>query len=217
MKLAYLASCFFDSTDKIWMLRDSAKRFGIDLNLYGLGEPHRGFIDCKVTRLLPELGKLAECGYTHVLYTDGPDTFFVAGPEEIWDEYASLGYPAWLVSAESNCYPHTDLALKIPESQRYPCTGQYMGEIEAILSGWRAMRAFYGPEDNEQGWMLHAIEDGAGIRIDQGRKIFRAEADNWNPGDPGCVLHFNGGYHDPVTGREARMRPVWDKVYGGTA
>lgn len=215
MNLAYLASCFFSTTEKIWMLRDSAMRFGIDLQLYGLNRPHLGFIDCKVTQLLPELEALLRKGYTHVLYTDGPDTFFVRGHEAIMEEYLALGSPAWLMSAERNCYPHTDLSLSIPEESRYPCTGQYMGEIETIREGWSAMRDLYGPGDNEQGWALRALSEGkTGMMVlDRQSRVFRSEADDWIPSYSACVLHFNGGYYDPHEGREPRMRPIWNKLY----
>jgi hypothetical protein len=29
---------------------------------------------------------------------------------------------------------------------------------------------------------------------------------------PGCILHFSGGYTDPVEGKNARMMPVWKQI-----
>ena len=216
MKLAYLATCFFGSTDDIWMLRDSAIKFGVDLKLYGLGKAFLpGFIDIKVTAMLPELEALLAQGYTHVLYTDGPDTFFVKGPREIEAAYEALGNPAWLISAETSCYPHTALGPILPMDKRCPNTGQYMGEIGVILEGWKKLKALYDDgTDNEQGWVIRGIVDGMlpEVTIDMGRYIFRSEADNYFPGMSGCVLHFNGGYWNPSEGKRDRMLPVWERV-----
>lgn len=220
MKLAYLATCFFGSTDDIWMLRDSAAKFGVDLKLYGLGKAFLpGFIEIKVTALLPELEQLSDQGYTHVLYTDGPDTFFVRGRQEIEAEYAALGAPAWLISAETSCYPHTHLGEKLPMDKRCPNTGQYMGEIETILDGWKKLKAAYDDgTDNEQGWVIRGIVDGIlpEVTIDMDRFIFRSEADNYEPFMSGCLLHFNGGYWDPTEGKQGRMLPVWERCNAAT-
>lgn len=216
MNLAYLATCFFGSTDDIWMLRDSAARFGIDLKLYGLGKAFLpGFIEIKIIALLPELETLQQHGYTHVLYTDGPDTFFVKGPAAIESEYAALGAPPWLISAETSCYPHTALGPLLPLDKRCPNTGQYMGEISTILNGWNKLKTLYDDgTDNEQGWIIRGIVDGhlSEVTIDMGRRIFRSEADNYTPEMSGCALHFNGGYWNPGEGKRSRMRPVWERV-----
>lgn len=216
MKLAYLASAFFPDLSPMWMLTESAARHDIPIQYYGLGRPFTGTVDTKIDALLPELDRLIAEGYTHVLYTDGNDTFFVRGPAQILHHYRVLGSPAWLLSAEKDCYPHTDLVGKVPVHLRYPNTGQYMGEIEAIAETWKVLRNIYGPGDNEQGWICRAFADEIVdyARVDTDRLIFRSAADDYAPHDSGCVLHFNGGYSAPGlgVGRMARMGPVWERL-----
>lgn len=218
MNLA-IVSCRCDplTSIKFRMFLHSARYFGYpDVIWYqgtSDGSVYHDFADAKVNRLLPVLEDLRDDGYTHVLYTDSTDAFFVELPSIILIQYHYLGSPPILFSRERGCYPHQDLI--IPEHLQFPNTGQYMGEITALIDMWTSVREKYGKEpDNEQGWMLRACADGIDIALDTESLIFRADAGDYNSINPTCMVHFNGGYSDPERGKYDAMLPLFMKLFG---
>ncbi len=223
MTLAAITACLYPDTRMIHLLMDSAVRHGVPLTPYGIGDNPSDWGHIKVTRLLPVIEELLEEGYTHVLYTDGTDSLFVRPWEDVQSEYLSLDSPLCLMSAETDCYPFRELGDQFPARGpwRYPCAGQYMGEIPWILERWSAMARDYAshPERNDQGWITLEILAGRmeGLVLDSECRIFQSMSGdgvekrdgviNTVTGSRPCVLHFNGGYSDPVTGRDERMMP----------
>ncbi len=229
MKLAFTTACFYPTTEPIGMLMVSAERQGIELHPYGVGKVAGGWGDIKVTHLLPVLRSFLDQGYTHALYTDGRDSLFARNKAAILNEYILLGLPPCVMSAEVNCYPLQALGNDFPDPGtpwRYPCAGQFMGEIPWILEHWQMLQREYEPilEGNDQAWISQAIVDGKmdGLELDTGCRIFQSmngpelkwRDHAWNPltNSSPCVLHFNGGYVDPVTGRDDKMKPIWEKI-----
>lgn len=221
MKLA-IVSCRCDplTSIKFSMFLHSAKVYGhTDIHWYqgtAGGGVYSDFFDAKVNRLLPLLLQLKEEGYTHVLYTDSTDAFFVATKGKIIESYKRLGFPPVLFSRERGCYPHHHLGDKIPEHLRFPNTGQYIGETEALITLWTAIKERYGHEsDNEQGYLQKACVDGVNIVLDTESVIFRADASDYNEKSwSSCLLHSQGGYSDPERGKYDAMLPLFFRVFG---
>lgn len=221
MKLAFITACVYPSTQPIHMLQASADRLDIKLQPYGVGESPGGWGDIKVTKLLPCLDRLKAKGYTHVLYIDGVDSLFVRGYDAIMDEYYALASPELLMSTEVDCWPLGRLAPFFDSDAqtrfRYPNAGQYMGEIDYIAEKFAMLQQEYFRifGDVDQAWITQGIVDGKmdGLVLDTTCSIFQSmsgAATSRNPDT--CVLHFNGGYVDPVDGRDARMKPVWEEI-----
>lgn len=219
MKLA-IVSCRCDplTSIKFAMFLHSAKVYGHDIIWYqgtASGTVYSDFADAKVNRLMPVLEQLKQDGYTHVLYTDSTDAFFVATKGKIIDAYKKLGFPPVLFSRERGCYPHHHLV--IPEHLQYPNTGQYIGEVDALITMWTAVKERYGdtPGDNEQGWMQKACADNVNVVLDLDSKIFRADASDYNVESwSACLLHSQGGYSHPERGKYDGMLPLFLKVFG---
>jgi hypothetical protein len=201
------------------MFLHSAKVFGhTEIHWYKgteSGVVYSDFADAKVNRLLPVLERLRSEGYTHVLYTDSTDAFFVGTKEKILRSYQKMEFPPVLFSRERGCYPHHHLGDKIPEHLRFPNTGQYMGQIDALITMWTAVRERYGKEpDNEQGWLQKACADGVNIVLDTKSQIFRADASDYNPKHwSTCLVHQQGGYSSPERGKYDDMLPLFLRVF----
>jgi hypothetical protein len=215
-----IVSCQCDplTSIKFSMFLHSAKVYGHDVIWYKgteSGVVYSDFADAKVNRLLPVLERLRD-DYTHVLYTDSTDAFFVASKGKILKAYEMIGFPPVLFSRERGCYPHHHLGEKIPEHLRFPNTGQYLGEIGALITMWTAVRERYSKEpDNEQGWMLKACADNVNIVLDRESTIFRADASDYNEKSwSACLLHCQGGYSDPERGKYDGMLPLFLRVLG---
>jgi len=203
------------------MLTATAEKFGIPLQPYGVGEPCSDWIEIKVTRLLKKLRELQADGYTHVLYTDGRDSLFASDPNTIGASYGLYcPRPPCLISGEENCYPCSEFAslfLPTKTGRDFPCAGQFIGEIDWILEKWQELQERYAGkvENNDQAWIIHGVVDGVlgGMRIDTHCNVF---INIQQPCDPtairSSVWHFSGGFMDPETGREERMRPYFDAI-----
>lgn len=115
------------------LLLKSCEYFGLSLKtLYNEGgwKSHR-LKDFHVNTYLRTLDPDEE-----VLFTDGYDTMFVSGEEEILKKYRSMGAPV-VFSAETNCFPHAGHKLEygIGESKfQYLNSGGYIGKVSALLN-----------------------------------------------------------------------------------
>lgn len=221
MRLA-IVSCYCDplTSIKFAMFLHSAKVYGhAEIQWYkgtDSGIVYSDFADAKVNRLLPVLERLRSEGYTHVLYTDSTDAFFVGTKEKILRSYQRMEFPPVLFSRERGCYPHHHLGDKIPEHLRFPNTGQYIGDIGALITMWTAVRARYSNvPDNEQGYLQKACVDNVNILLDRESAIFRADASDYNPAHwSTCLLHCQGGYSHPERGKYDAILPLFLRAFG---
>jgi len=239
VKLHVITACMFATEAPIWRLKKSCERFGIDLHPYGMGQTYTDWPDIKITKLLAAMKAERDLGATHILYTDGRDSFFLAGLEEIESKYVALGSPGMLMAAETGCYPREWLAEKFPDPGhhfRWPGSGQFMGQVDKLIADWEWLwEKFANPsreDQNEQGWMVQMMADGneLGWVLDTGCEVFQSAGNGDCSMDTDlfvlgsgrianavteslpCAIHFNGGYSDPVTGKDAVMAPVWDAL-----
>ena len=245
MNLAVITACVFPTEAPIWRLRKSCERFGIDLKPYGIGLTYTDWPDIKITKMLEHFRSLQAYGFTHVLYTDGRDSFFVAGLTEVESKYEAVGSPGCFMAAEATCYPRIELAELFPptgHTYRWIGSGQFMGRLDYLIYAWQMLTDAYmnkpGEDQNEQGWMLDAFVRGTfgpEFVLDTNCQIFQSAGNGHITGGIGtdkdlrlegprvyntvtksypCAVHFNGGYSDPVTGKDAVLKPVWDAIGG---
>ncbi len=190
MKLHVITACMFATEKPIWRLRKSCEKFGIDLHPYGVGLTYTDWPHIKITKMLEAFHVEKANGATHVLYTDGRDSFFLTGLAEILSKYEALGSPDILMAAETACYPRDWLFDKFPDPGhhfRWPGSGQFMGEVSTLIRDWNWLTdVFMGnpyQDQNEQGWMVQALADGdLSWPLDTGCEIFQSAGNadcNW--------------------------------------
>ncbi len=141
MTWCIITACFFPNERPIRMLTKSLEIHGIRhmLRTYGMGEQYFNWTQMKVNRMIPELERLLAEGFTHYLYTDGRDAFFLRPWASVMQCYKRLGSPDMLLSGTPTCFPLAGLASHWPSKERYrfhDCGG-YMGSIEAWLETHR--------------------------------------------------------------------------------
>jgi hypothetical protein len=235
VKLAVITACCYPSTDRIHYLLESAKTHGIDVNPFGVGTSFGGWGHTKGPLLLGILKELECNDYTHVLYTDGADALFLTGLEEILSKYWSLHAPL-VMSAETDLYPPIEglaegfdrLAPNAP--WRYPNAGQFIGEIPYIRHELESAYSRFGDNGNDNSWWVRAWFDTEFLqsKLDIWCQIFQSmsgcpsglltcrEGRLWNrhTGTNPCLVHFNGGYSDPATGRDETLGKFLEELKG---
>lgn len=226
MNLAIITACLYPDRQRIHYLDESCQRQGIFLIPHGIGATFAGWANALVSQTLPAIEDLQREGYTHILFTDGSDSIIIAPEKEIIEKYKSHGMPSCLMSADSECFPPLNgEKFTGPEPWRYVNGGGYIAEIGYFVALVKYLAAKYAADDgNHQSWI---VKDWPipGLVLDHKCTIFQPmdhtpkEAQNgrivnfWTDEWP-CILHFRGGYSDPVTGRDERITPVWRQLYG---
>ena len=212
MKLTVITPCIAPTRNYIRLLDESAKRQGIELDTFGIGQPFVDWRHMLLTYTVPEMKRLHNEGVTHVLYVDGRDSLFVAPLAEIMRKYHELDAPACLMSADDQA----PLEAKVN-------AGGYVGELDYLIDLWTGLALRHTDDADYQNWLwkewpvqgitcdvtcaIFQSVDG-GVATNGGRFV------NTVTGSHPCVLHFRGGYSDPVTGREHRIKPVLEALYG---
>jgi hypothetical protein len=173
MDVSVLSACFFPDKGPANLLLRSAKRFGIAVDLYGVGKPYGGFMDAKCVQLIE---KLKDVKSEYVLYVDARDVVFQLPLSTIFDRYMRISGGSKTVLAGDNVlhpYPrkHKFFTKRAPVGNRYPfpCVGVIMGkrleiirELEEMLKlreemGQYMMKKYF---ENDQGWWILAITYG---------------------------------------------------------
>ncbi len=236
MKWCILTACFFPDERPIRMLTKSLEIHGIRhmLRTYGMGEQYFNWTQMKVNRMIPELERLLAEGFTHYLYTDGRDAFFLRPWASIMQCYKRMGSPDMLLSGTPTCFPLEELASHwvSPERYRFHDCGGYMGSIEAWLETHRRFvkdryedRPCGGDEATVwqwawvDGWFRPAVDHQCAIF-----QNFRGAKDdvgmlpsglviNAHTGRLPCILHFSDFDKDAESGVFDAMKPWWDAVY----
>lgn len=206
--------------------------------------PFKSLRQAKVEEMLKQIPILREGGFNHVMMVDAIDSLMVQPVAKIISEYKALGSPPILCSAERNCYPKQEFAPLIEAlhptqyEYKYPCTGGWIGEIGAVDRFWQRGLELYGGDENDQGIFQSMLVDGNGwqVQLDHQCRVWQNSPDHdsavrwervrWQQsasklvcrnkatGSSPCVLHFNGGYCDPVEGKKERMAWGWERAYG---
>lgn len=243
IKLAVLLPCYGPhiTHDRFKLCLDSALAQCISpaqMYVYGQGEQYKTLRHSKVDDMLALLPKVQSDGWTHVLMVDALDSTFVRPVKKIIEAYRLAGEPGVLCSAEMNCYPNLHFAPMIEVlhqteyKYKYPNTGGWMGRIDAVQDLWERGLKLYGGMDNDQGIMQSLLVDGGGwdVELDSECRVWQCSPDHdahvkWERNNGGlmcvnkhtksapCVLHFNGGYADPIEGKKERMMWAWERLY----
>ncbi len=214
MKLLFVTPCYYPNLDPIKRLRESASLLKIPLTIYGMGEGY-SVMKAKIDGLVSTL-KWNRDLYTHVLYTDGDDSFFTWNKESIMADYIFLGSPPCLISAELECAPVQNIAglFLTPGPYRYICAGGFMGEIDYLIEKLQLIKATYidNPEiecNDQAYWSLGLVEGHLdGTEVDSGCEVFQTMSGGaikdlvWDQATKSyhniitesspAVLHFNG-------------------------
>src|SRR5262249_45344742 len=123
-------------------LRESCARFGIELSVFGMGRPWKGF-GWRQRTLYWNL--VRRCWrYTHVLFVDGYDTVLASPLDEVLHRYEALRTPllfgAEIVShpVPAEAYPAATAAHRY----RYLNAGAFIGDLRHVVRVMTALRVF---------------------------------------------------------------------------
>lgn len=142
--------------DKMHHLVDSCKHFGIEVQTYGEG-PWPGYIEGKITRAIPFLESRPE---KYVLFCDASDTMMARDPAGLLNAFHRFHHPL-VISAERDCFPLRDLALKFTPAEggySFPNAGGFMGERTAIISALDFMRQHYTEGEDQARWLRLLVD-----------------------------------------------------------
>jgi len=238
MKLAVLTCAAFPSEDearrKLWIFLRSCGKFKIDPILYGIGtQQFPGYKRMMLDMQLDALKQIPE-GYTHVLFTDGWDAFFVAGLQEILEKYDAMGRPAFLASAYIGLGNESDMSKYVgcfdeTIPYRYPNRGGYLAERGFAIDCFQNMvdmphqtgdDCFNWYEGWREGWFRPTLDSKCEIfQVSDVNASFtnlltdEVRLLNTVTGSKPCVIHLSGGYADPEHGKDEALKP-WARALG---
>ena len=173
--------CLFPDERPIWMLQETARRFGWQVRPYGLGLTYQGWVHIKLTLLLEEA---RTCPTSHLLYTDARDAFFLAGPEEAADKYNLLGCPPLMLSAQPDIFGsyakwYEGLPWDMSKRFRYIGTPGQLCEEDALAEAleWMLQRRATGewgemPDDDPPWWCNFIRERPGQLALEHDCSIF---------------------------------------------
>jgi hypothetical protein len=151
---------------------ESFERHGYEVGV--LSGPHKG--NGETLRELYECYKRAATGHEYLLYSDGADTFCQRVFEVPEDHI--------LISAEKNCYPHSEVAKQYPPCRspwKYVNGGGYCGPAKLLIEFFERYKLTDHPNDasGQQEIMmayLQAIKDGFPVKLDTECNLFQTTA-----------------------------------------
>lgn len=235
MNLAVITTAFYPADkwkEQLKMFRASCEKYGIEFIPYGIDQPYCIWAEMKIAKKLPVFAELIRDGYTHVLYTDSRDAFFTGGLDEIIAKYKRLGSPACLASTEKNCNPNSKYIENYPglgTEYRFHCVGGYIADIRYMTYIFERMVEYIARSGDDaeiwqwawdEGWFRPALDTycdifQVGDRLQPGElQMYDGRLTNMVTHSEPCILHLNGGYSDPVTGKWDAMVPWWTMIHG---
>ena len=123
-----------------WWFLESARRFGIDVTLLGVGQEFPN-TRRKISLVADYLRENPE--YRYVVMVDFKDVIFCATLQEMFHKYRSFGHGI-VISAQRDNWPLPVLGGRSPEtgtSARYLNSGSIFATSEAWLSAWETMQS----------------------------------------------------------------------------
>jgi len=194
--LTILAPAFYPSRDRVRYFLDSAARWGLEPTLYGLGEVFTGWEVTHITRLAAELARVRT---PMVLMTDACDALFGADEQTLSDGWDALGRPPIVMGVEEDNKVNG---------------GGWFAETQALIDALGIVTRETTGGDPQVRWR-EAIDRGlVDVRPDYEKYIFWVSTRGVVPQILTPVMHFPGGYSDPETGRDYRMGPIFEGLYG---
>lgn len=225
-------ACLYQNTDPIWMFMNTCRRFSIEPLFYGLGDSYSGWVDIMLIRLMEAA---RTCPTSHILYTDSRDAFFLAGLDEVVEKYNAMDCPRLMMASDcvgfsayqawydkvpwdfAKPFPYFQVGGKLCEAQALYEAISWMFEREKT-GDWGMM-----PGDNPPWWCNFMAERPGEMSIDHNCEIFQTcntdaldvecgRITNLATFSQPCILHFNGGYTDQITGKWYRMESTWREL-----
>lgn len=218
MKIAPITCCCYESRERIHYFDDSCAQNGFQAEVHGLGQPFPGFAESFVRYTLPHIEKLSE-DHTHVLFIDGADSLVLSSLNEIVWKYERMGSPECLMSAEMD----VPVGIRAPQFTqlnpwKFPNGGGYIAYIPLFLSVCKGLADKFSEFGNHQDWFRQAwpiaswtldseciifqTMNGSSSVFPVAHRVLNTVTATWP-----SILHFAGGYSDPLVGRDERMRP----------
>ena len=187
------------------LLRESCKRFGIELHEYGIGEDFQGWKQMKCVRSLEFLKTRTE---PYALMLDAFDCFVFGRVGELLNRYFQFGSPI-VIAAEKNCFPHPEWSsLYEPISSPWPYvnSGCIMGQRVTLAAILEQMLDW--ENDDQACWSLKYLHGGS-VALDTHCALFQTmwhtTPDEVEPGHNKVfdtrpiIWHFNGKEYPPGT------------------
>lgn len=207
--ITVLAPDFYTSHHNTRYLRTSAASLNVPITFYGTGEPYRGWLDVQIHRLLDEIKKV---NTDYVLYTDSSDAIFIRDLDDV----------AFVLRT------HTPEIVMSVEADGGLCAGGWLAKTGFALDAltWLGHWSYDGDDGNPQTRWREAVKEGCiEVTEDAHRHIFQVADEpleiirgqrpvitNLRTRSLPCVLHFAGGYTDPMVGKADRIKPIWQQL-----
>src|SRR5208282_1471701 len=162
--LTVISAAFYEDISKYQELSKSCERFGLNLYLYGVGEPMTTLADAKVNRLILEIEELDSA---YFLVTDFSDSFVMTDEAEIMEKYFKFN-SAIVASADrqekdgDSHYPQCLFRDAYPKSDtkwRYCNSGGYIGSKQKILDLLKEMNSIKWQDKYKQYVPLYRLSD----------------------------------------------------------
>lgn len=234
MKLAVITTAFFPADvwrERLRMFLRSCRKYNITVIPYGVGEPYCIWAQMKIAKKIPVFKRLIREGYSHVLYTDARDAFWCGPLEEFTAKYRTAGSPSCLAQTEKYCNPNSSKIPNYPETgteYRFHCVGGYIAELPYMLNAFERMLPDVSKSGDdaeiwqwawEAGWFRPVLDAKCeffqvGSSLHEGEvAMVDGRFTNTITGGKPCIWHLNGGYSDPVKGKEESMLPWWRMIH----
>lgn len=169
---------FAKNENALVRLKESCKFYGLTFEHYGGSPAPRNWMSYKVDKLIEFLDGVS---HPYVLFTDGWDSWMLAGEKIILDTYYSFEKPV-IVGGHQHLYPYclwTRMGIKhddFPEAPtrfKFCCAGQFMGEREALKEVLCILGDIYKEDNNDQGaWNVGIATEAITAEIDYECKLF---------------------------------------------
>ena len=241
MKLVVITT--INSLEQIPMMLASCKKYDIDIKPYGLGRGYSIWADMKILWKIPVLEEHAKSYthvlYTDsrdAFFTDGLDNILLK--YKLKGQPACLVSAERACNPDTQ---YTDNYPDPGTPYRFPCVGGYIGEIPYMLETFRHMATYRDRSGDDAaiwqwaydaGWFRPQIDTGCSIfqtmsgnassDLEVANEIYLGSTEeelslmslrNKLTRSYPCLLHFNGGYSDAVTGKFDMMLPWWKKIH----
>jgi len=167
-------------TDELSRFIESAKFYGYDYRILGLGKEWSGGESVNGRLVFPgggmKVNLLKEFLSTHenkgdvILFTDSYDVVFSGGPEGVMKTWDDRGL---LFTAEKTCWPDTNLMSRYPKTiydYKYLNSGGFIGKVSDLET---LIESPCKDEDDDQLYYTLKFLNGEGITLDTKLEIFQ--------------------------------------------
>lgn len=202
MNYTILAPAFYSTWDKVRYLKQSAERWNVPITFYGFGEPYKGWHYVQIDRLIEEVEKITtDC----IIYTDASDAI-INGPIPKPDSEVHWSSEIDYRMCAGGWRAPKDRALRALEivKETIPTTDSSNPQEkwrEALLSS-NSLCAMSWPDYARE--VFQVADEPLEIRD---KRIYNPRTQTFP-----FIVHFAGGYTDPVVGKAELIEPYWKQL-----